>query len=137
MLLVFVSTFFFVGGVTFGYFELLTGLLVLSLVFGDIVLVFLLALAVALLFGHVVVDVVALLLGHFLALLLRHLVALGDGVVGAVLLRHLVTFGDVDVVTRLLRDFLAFLLVVVRRLALFDVSGLTLLFLFVSTFFFV
>ena len=87
--------------------------------------------------GNLNGNVVALLLVLLGAVLLGYLVALGDGVVGAVLLRHIVTFGDVDVVTLFMRDFLAFLLVVVRRLALFDVSGLTLLFLFVSTFFFV
>ena len=117
--------------------------------------------------GDLNVDGVAFLLVFFVALLVWDLFAVGNLVRRAMLLRHLFAmrngdvvaflfrhfFGNVDVVAfffrnlfvlgninvfaRLVRDFLAFLFVVVTGLALFSVSSLTFLFLFIGGFGFV
>merc|ERR1712037_98185 len=117
--------------------------------------------------GDLNVDGVAFLLVFFVALLVWDLIAVGNLVRRAMLLRHLFAmrngdvvaflfrhfFGNVDVVAfffrnlfvlgninvfaRLVGDFLAFLFVVVTGLALFSVSSVTFLFLFIGGFGFV
>ena len=73
---------------------------------------------------------VTLLLVGLLTVLLRNLVAFGDGVVLAVLLGNVVAFGHGDVVAFLLGNLGAFLLVVVGWFAYFLVmSGALLLLL--------
>merc|ERR550532_1492772 len=99
----------------------------------------------ALLLGHIVtfgyIDIVAFLLRHLfgnfdsVAFLLRHLFGNLDSV--AFLFRHLFVLGNINVFARLMWDFLAFLFIVVTGLALFSVSSLTFLFLFIGGFGFV
>merc|ERR1719464_2324697 len=100
--------------------------------------------------GDLNVDGVAFLLVFFVALLvwdlfavgnlvrramlLRHLFAMRNGDIVAFLFRNLFVLGNINVFARLVRDFLAFLFVVVTGLALFSVSSLTLLFLFIGGF---
>merc|ERR1719319_2178425 len=99
----------------------------------------------ALFLGHIVafgyIDIVAFLLRHFfgnfdvVAFLFRHL--FGNFDVVAFFFRHLFVLGNINVFARLVGDFLAFLFIVVTGLALFSVSSLTFLFLFIGGFGFV
>jgi len=118
-----------VGGVALGHFVFLAGVFIFGLVLSDIVSVFFLALSLGSLAGNIVGNTVTLLLWYLLAVLLRNLLAVGNGVGLAVLFGDVlamrnsvwcavlfwdvVIFGNVDVVTLLLWDFLALLAVVV------------------------
>ena len=90
-------------------------------------------------FGYI--DIVAFLFRHLfgnfdvVAFFFRHL--FGNFDVVAFFFRHLFILGNINVFARLVRDFLAFLFIVVAWLALFSVSSVTFLFLFIGGFGFV
>ena len=167
MLLLLMSACFCEFGNTFGYFNLFANLVMFGFELLFVRFNFFLAFPVLFLARCVEVNKVALLFGYFFAhfmgdlfavgyselsaLLLGHIVAFGyidivaflfrhlfgnlDGF--AFLFRHLFVLGNINVFARLVWDFLAFLFIVVTGLALFSVSSLTFLFLFIGGFGFV
>merc|ERR1712238_387934 len=90
-------------------------------------------------FGYI--DIMAFLFRHLfgnfdvVAFFFRHL--FGNFDVVAFFFRHLFILGNINVFARLVRDFLAFLFIVVAWLALFSVSSVTFLFLFIGGYGFV
>merc|ERR1711935_990337 len=167
MLLLLISTCFCVFGNTFGYFNLFANLVMFGFVLVLVRFNFFLALPVLFLARLVEMNIVALLFGYFFAHFMGDLFAVGHSVLTAFLLWHVVAFGYIDIVAfffrhlfgnfdvvafffrhlfilgninvfaRLVRDFLAFLFIVVAWLALFSVSSVTFLFLFIGGFGFV
>jgi len=167
MLLLLISTCFCVFGNTFGYFNLFANLVMFGFVLVLVRFNFFLAFPVLFLARLVEMNIVALLFGYFFAHFMRDLFAVGHSVLTAFLLWHVVAFGYIDIVAflfrhlfgnfdvvafffrhlfilgninvfaRLVRDFLAFLFIVVAWLALFSVSSVTFLFLFIGGFGFV
>merc|ERR1712129_169497 len=153
MLLLLISTCFCVFGNTFGYFDLFANLVMFGFVLVLVRFNFFLALPVLFLARLVEMNIVALLFGYFFAHFMGDLFAMGHSVLTAFLLWHVVAFGYIDIVAfffrhlfilgninvfaRIVRDFLAFLFIVVAWLALFSVSSVTFLFLFIGGFGFV